>query len=468
MKLSTSLVGCLLVMQGLFSVSVLAQSPAQPPETEQTAPVPAVTDETTLIPHPSASRFWLGGQINTILQWHSSFPARASGPNSLRAPGENATSRVLSLYTGWQLTNSTEIFCDLESAGGRGLSDALGLAGFTNLDVVRNPTLGSKPYLARLMVRQIIPLSSETIETRRNQFALATSLPARRIEVRAGKLSTVDFFDVNSVGSDSHLQFMNWTVNNNGGYDYAADTRGYTWGVIAEYQAPEWGVRFGEMLMPKVANGLKLDWNLRRARAENIEVEMRRDFLPQRAGVLRLLAYVNHANLGSYREAIDAFQAGHEPRPEIEAHRRQGRIKYGFGLNFEQFVTGQIRLFGRFGWNEGRSESFAYTEVNQSVAFGADVMGERWRRTLDKAGVAVVSNAISGDHRRYLALGGLGFLLGDGALDYGREQILEGYYNLHLWRGVFAAFDLQRIASPGYNRARGPVVVPGLRLHLEF
>ena len=70
--------------------------------------------------------------------------------------------------------------------------------------------------------------------------------------------------------------------------------------------------------------------------------------------------------------------------------------------------------------------------------------------------------------RLYLALGGKGFLLGDGALTYRRENILETYYTLHLWRGVFTSFDLQHINNPGYNRDRGPVLVPGLRLHLEF
>jgi len=121
----------------------------------------------TILDHSSTSRFWFSGQINVILQWHPSFKAKYSGDNSLRAEGENATSRVLTLYSGVQLTRTTEVLVEVESAGGRGISDALGLAGFTNLDVVRNPTLGSAPYLARAMVHQIIPLSSETIESER-------------------------------------------------------------------------------------------------------------------------------------------------------------------------------------------------------------------------------------------------------------------------------------------------------------
>ena len=134
-------------------------------------------------------------------------------------------------------------------------------------------------------------------------FSLAAHVPARRIEIRAGKLGMADFFDVNAVGSDSHLQFTNWTVDNNGAYDYAADTRGYTYAAIVEYDTPRWSVRFGEALMPTVANGIDMDWHLSRARAENLELELR----PATGLVVRLLGYANHANMGSYDEAIRAF-----------------------------------------------------------------------------------------------------------------------------------------------------------------
>src|SRR5262249_51830572 len=137
-------------------------------------------------------------------------------------------------------------------------------------------------------------------------------------------------------------------VDNNGGYDYAADTRGYTWGAIVEYQDRRWALRFAEALMPKVANGIQLDWNLHRARGENLELEIRRPWLMHREGTLRWLAYVNHANMGHYREAIRAYEAGQEPVPDIEAHRRQRRVKYGFGVNAEQPITEHLRLFGRW------------------------------------------------------------------------------------------------------------------------
>ena len=423
---------------------------------------------TTVFPHSSSARWWISGQVNTIFQAHPDFHALYSGPNSLSAQGEHATSRVLTLYTGFQINKRTEVLFDLESAGGRGISDALGLAGFTNVDVVRNPTLGAAPYVARAIVHRVFALSSKEEDAERTPLSLLTKQPERRIELRAGKMSLADYFDVNSVGSDSHLQFLNWTAVNNGAYDYAADTRGYTFAAMAEYEDRNWGMRFGEALMPKVANGPNLDADVLRARSENIEFEFRPELVPEHHTVLRLLSYVNHANMGSYREAINAFLAGVDPQPNIIAHRKQGRIKYGFGFNGEQELTKTWRAFARLGWNEGENESFAYTEVDQAIEIGADFRLERWHRPADKIGLAFISNGISRLHQLYLALGGQGFLLGDGRLTYGREDILESYYTAHLWRGIYFSPDLQWVLHPGYNQDRGPVIVPGLRLHLEL
>src|SRR5580700_8691236 len=185
-------------------------------DTPVAATEPDDSDMVTVFPHSETSRYWISGQANIILQWHGSFPAAYSGKNSFRTVPENATSKVYTLYLGYELTHSTEVYLDMESAGGRGLSNALGLAGFTNLDVVRNPSLGDVPYVARIMIRQIIPLSDERITAERTPLSLATSLPARRLEVRLGKFTMPDFLDVNSYGDDSHLQFLNWTVDNNG------------------------------------------------------------------------------------------------------------------------------------------------------------------------------------------------------------------------------------------------------------
>jgi len=419
---------------------------------------------TTLFSHSDDSRWWLSGQVNLISQSHGRFTSPYQGDNSLRPDPEQALSRLWTIYSGVKLAGHTELLFDVESAGGRGLSDALGLAGFTNLDVVRNPTLGSAPYVARAMVHVTVPLTTELVEATPTPLSLAAHVPARRIEIRAGKLGMADFFDVNTVGGDSHLQFTNWTVDNNGAYDYAADTRGYTYAAIVEYDSPQWSLRFGEALMPTVANGIDMDWNIARARAENLELELR----PVAGLVIRLLGYANHANMGSYDEAINGFLTGHDPKPDVVAYRQQGRVKTGVGVNTEYTFPRLVRVFARAGWNEGHNESFAYTEVNNSVQGGGDLSGTMWRRSQDRLGIAVVSNGLSEPHREYLALGGLGFLLGDGTLRYGREDLVETYYTAHLWRGLSASGGLQYIDHPGYNRDRGPVLVEMLRIHVDF
>ena len=452
-----SLVGCLAL------ATLNAQSPPQDSASQHDPDA-----DTTMFPHSQTARYWISGQDNIIFQYHPSFSAKYSGAHSFRSVSEHATSNIASLYTGYQLTDTTEIVMHFESAAGGGISDALGLAGFTDLDVVRNPTLGPAPYIARGMIRQIVPLSGQTIEQERNPWYLNTRVPVRRLEFRFGKMGLNDFFDINDSGTDSHFQFMNWAVDNNGAYDYAADTRGYTVGLLAEYHDRKWAFRFAEALMPKIANGIDYQWNLRRARAENFELELHPTLLRNRSSALRLLSFVNHANMGIYRVAVANFLSGKTPRPDITAHPLQTTVKYGFGVNFEQEFAHHLRAFARWGWNEGQHESFVYTEVDESVETGADLAGNSWRRPRDRIGVAFVSNGISADHQQYLELSGLGFLLGDGALNYGRENILESYYNLHVWRGIFAALDLQHINNPGYNRDRGPVLVPGFRVHLEF
>ncbi len=421
-----------------------------------------------MFPHPETDRLWISGQANFVSQWHPAFRLPYQGPNSLTPEAQDASSRVLTLYTGFRISRTAEVLCDVQETGGHGIGEALGLAGFTNLDVVRNPLLSKAPYIARLMWHQIIPLTHAKAASERTPLLLFSELPERRLEIRFGKFSLVDFFDLNTYGTDSNFQFMNWTVDNNGAYDYAADTRGYTFAAMLEYHDRRWAVRFAEALMPKVANGIHLDADMSRARSEKFEFEVHGSVIRGQEGIARFLTFVNRANMGDYRQAINNFLAGRTPTPDITAHPHQTTQKYGFGVNFEQPLNGWLGVFGRWGWNEGRHESFAYTEVDETAEIGAGFNGKRWRRKFDRAGLVFVSNGISRDHQQYLALGGSGFLLGDGRLNYSRENIVETYYTVHLWKGVYPAFGLQHINNLGYNRDRGPVVVPTLRLHVEF
>jgi len=431
----------------------------------QDAPIVAMA------PHPE-NQWWLSGQANIIFQGRLPFHSLYQGPNSFRNSAEYKTSMVGTLYTAMRRDHSirynTDLIFDLEAAEGRGLSQALGLGAETNLDVVRNPYLSKLPYPARYEIHQVFGLTQKTANQDPGPFALAPSVPLRRVEVRIGKLTLPDFFDVNGPGSDTHLQFMNWTVDNNGAWDYAADTRGYTVGGMAEYDDRIWSIRYGIFAMPIVANGIDLDWAFSRAHGQNGEFELRHSLVANRKGLQRLLFFANRAHMGTYREAVDAFLDGTDKTPDITRHEHFGALKYGFGYNTEQEVTENLRVFGRFGWNEGQHESFAYTEVDQTVEAGADYAGTHWKRPVDKIGLAVVSNAIKRDHQEYLKLGGLGFLLGDGNLNYGRENLVESYYTWHAWRGMFYSVDVQHIGNPGYNRDRGPAWVGSVRAHVDF
>jgi high affinity Mn2+ porin len=471
LSLLSVLLACLLAPTRAGAQEIwVAQTSDQSATVAASAPVDdsSAKGAVTMFRHFKSSRIWISGQINIITQWHPGFPSPYQGPNSLTPQSQDASSRVLTLFTGVRASDRTEFLCDIQETGGHGISEALGLAGFTNLDVVRNPSLGKAPYVARLLWHQIIPLSRENVDTERTPFSLFPKLPTRRLEIRFGKYSLADFFDLNTYATDSNFQFMNWTVDNNGAYDYGADTRGYTYAAMLEYDDHLWSVRFAEALMPKLANDIHLDADLARARSENVEVERRGSFIANRQAAIRVVAFANHANMGLYRIAVQNFLDGRTTKPDVTAHPPHTTTKYGFGLNFEQALTDWLGLFGRWGWNEGQHESYAYTEVDQTVQFGLGGNGKRWRRNADRMGATFVSNGISRDHQQYLALGGLGFLLGDGTLLYARENIEEGYYTVHLWRGIFASFDLQHINNPGYNRVRGPVLVPALRLHLEL
>ncbi|MGC2298820.1 MAG: carbohydrate porin [Acidobacteriaceae bacterium] len=454
-------------------LDTLPQSPEAnaSPALAQNSPPPS-DDQLTFFPHPDDTRYWISGQANSIYQMHGNFHSPYQGKNSFTAPFEYKASEVGTLYLGYQLNKNpryeTDVIYDEENAGGRGLSQALGLAGFTNLDVVRNPNLGPVPYTARVELHQTIGFTNETVPQSRSNLALATQVPVRRLDLRVGKFTLPDALDVNAVLSDSHQQFMNWTIDNNGAWDYAADTRGYTYGAAIEYQDRSWALRYVLALMPTVANGITLDWALRRARAQNVELEIRKGLLPGHDGSIRLLGYANNAHMGDYREAVNDYLEGLTPIPEITSVEKFGALKYGVDINVEQNVTENLRLAGRFGWNEGQHESFAYTEVDQTFLLGADYSGARWHRKQDKVGVAFVTNAIKKDHQNYLRYGGLGFLLGDGNLNYAREDILEAYYNVHAWRGVYYAIDNSFIEHPGYNQDRGPINVESVRLHLEF
>ena len=412
--------------------------------------------------------YLVGGQATAIWQYHSTFDSRYQGPNSLRPQAEDAISHTYTLYTGVRPQPWLDLYADPEMVRGRGLSDALGLAGFTNGEVIRNPDIGTDPYLARLFLRVTLPLSEETEQIETGQLQIAGTRPTHRLTVTLGIFATNDLFDINRYANNTRTQFMNWALITNAAYDFAADTRGYSRGIAVEWAAPDLAVRAGILQMPTVANGIDLDSDVASSHGTQLEGEFHRALLPDRPLVLRSFFFANQARMGDYRRSIAlAHQQGGVP--DITATRQRGALKYGFGFNLEQPLTadGETGLFARLGWNDGATESFAFTEAERSVSLGAQIAGGFWRRPDDRVGVAVVANELGNAHADYLGAGGRGFVLGDGRLNRRPEIITETYYALQLLSWFAVSIDYQFIDNPGYNRDRGPVSVVSLRGHLE-
>jgi carbohydrate-selective porin OprB len=182
---------------------------------------------------------------------------------------------------------------------------------------------------------------------------------------------------------------------------------------------------------------------------------------------MRLLNYENHADAGNYAAAIRQAQLNGSV-PDVTLTRQNGTLKYGFGFSADQEITSEVGIFGRLGWNDGKTESFAFTAIDRLATAGVSVKGTRWRRPFDTVATELTVGGLSAVHAEYLALGGHDFLIGDGHLRYAPETIEETYYSARLFPGFFASFDLQHVANPAYNEARGPVWIESIRLHMEY
>jgi high affinity Mn2+ porin len=415
------------------------------------------------------ARWTLHYQATVIENGDARFTAPYSGPNSIQPNPQHAVSITSTLFMGVRLLPGTELYLNPELGGGRGISGATGVAGQMNGEIYRVGDAAPVVSTARLFVQQVFGFGEETERQEDGPNQIAQTLKTHRLTMVAGKFSLVDYFDQNAYSHDPRSQFMNWTLMAPGAWDYPADTRGYTWGAMTEWHEPEWAVRGAVVAEPKAANQLDLDRRVGRAQGSTLEGEHQLHLLDGHKGSARLLVFVNQADMGNYNQALtNAAQTG--TTPNVVATRGYGRTKYGFSTNFDQELNGTLGVFGRGSWNDGRNESWAFTEVDASEALGLEWKPTALGRPQDRWGLAEVSNQLSGPHRRYLANGGLGFLLGDGGLHYGPETITETYYRFQVPRHeqLFVSPDYQFVVNPGYNRSRGPVQVWALRVHAEF
>ena len=409
--------------------------------------------------------FSFHAQTTVTYQYKPGFTADYTGTNSLKPQEESSNSITTTLFLGARLWKNASIYVNPELAGGSGLSKVLGLADATNGETFRVGSTAPKIYLARAYVQQLFALSQTNKVQESDQNQLAGEIPESYISLTAGKVCLSDFFDQNSYSHDPRTQFMNWGLMGNGAWDYPANTRGYVPSIILEYITPKNEVRFGVSLLPTVANGLPMNWNV--SKSNSVTLEYTRNYtFSGRKGAIRFLTFLTSGKMGNYNESI----ALNPTAPVIEDVQGYGNKKYGFAINAEQELNDYLGFFVRASWNDGHTQTWAFTEIDHSLSMGLSANGSKWNRNNDTPGLAVVSSGISGPHKDYLGAGGYGFMLGDGKINYALEHVAEFYYSAELNKNqMYLTGGYQLILNPGYNQDRkGPVNVFSLRLHVNI
>ena len=406
-------------------------------------------------------------QSTLIWQQKDSFKALYSGDNSLMPNKENAYSWSITPYIGTRLWTGGEAYFNPELVQGDAISNLHGLGGFTNGENQKGDNPQMRGYVARLFLRQTFNLGEghEVLESGQNQ--LAGIVDKRRLVFTTGKVNVTDIFDNNNFSHDPRTQFLNWSLMSQGAFDYAADTKGYTFGAVLEYYTDDWVFRIGRFEEPIESNGVSLDTRLLKNYGDVAEIE--KDYqINGKDGKARFLLFHNHAFMGNFQDAINYWKVnGKVGIPDVGSVRKESD-KYGYGLNVEQYVSTDIGLFARFSNADGQTETYSFTEIENSLSGGAQINGSSWRRPNDIFGVGYAINGLSKEHQEYLADGGLGAFIGDGKINYEPEQIFETYYSVNLMSGLKLSVDYQHITNPAYNRDRGPVDFYGARIHFEY
>ena len=408
-------------------------------------------------------------QFTGIIQYNPEFSSPYIGQNSFLPKTDPAFSVTTTAFFGRKLWNGGSVYFNPEMAGGQGLSSTLGIAGFPNGETFRIGADQTVVYVARLFIKQQVTLDKEHFDTLDDGINQIREIVSRkRLTFNLGKFGIADFFDQNAVSHDPRSDFMNWSLMNNGAYDYAANTRGYTGGLIVEYYTPGWVFRAGTALMPTYANGPTLNFDWLKTNSETFEVQ-RNYVLRGLPGSARLLLYYNTSKAPAYQAVIDEDLNGTDTSLDVIHGTQYGGKKYGVGVSVNQSLSDQLQWFFRLGWNNGKTATWAFAEIDNSVSLGYRYYGIGKGRKADNIGLAVVSNGISSGHRNFLNIGGYGFMIGDGKLpNYVRENIVELFYQVKLFEQLFASLDYQFVSHPAYNHDRGPVSLVAARVHIQF
>ncbi|MBN8718842.1 MAG: carbohydrate porin [Sediminibacterium magnilacihabitans] len=412
-------------------------------------------------------------QLTVIAQKHAGFHAAYSGDKSLADTVEPiATSLTTTLFLGRKLWKGAALYFNPEISGGNGLSFAQGVAGALNGETYRVGAVKPQVFIARAYLQQRFPLAdAKYVDVADDVNQVADKIPDSRITITAGKYAISDFYDDNAYSKDPRSQFSNWAIWANGAWDYPANTRGYTMGVVVELIKPRWAVRLSTVAVPRIANASKMEYDMSRAHSETFEYE-RKWTVRKHPGSARLILSNTHSKAPSYQSGLKAVANSDAFLLSVisgdSENTSYGGKKFGWGASADQEITKDLGIFSRIGWNDGKYATWAFTEIDRTFCLGLSLKGNRWKRPEDVFGLAAVVSGISDEHRAFLKAGGYGFIIGDGNLNYGKEAIVETFYNARLSKQFWLSVNYQFVNNPGYNKDRGPVHVFGVRAHIEF
>lgn len=412
--------------------------------------------------------FNIRAQATYVYQYKPAFKGVLDSAYQLSHNEEDQNTLSATLYAGLRLWKGAEVYANPELTSGMGLSNGLGMATPGNGETFHISRPQLTVFLARAYFRQTFALRNK--RARKNGYVNSTQLsslpnqlagyePKDYLRIYAGKLSLTDLFDRNDFANSPRKQFMNYAFMNNSAWDIAADTRGYTYNFTTELQLGKMNYKIGVAALPTTANGNELDAGFSESLSAVAEVS-RRISIKKRPGIIKLLGYYNTATMSTYEDAANLVY------PSTSIALTPYAAKYGFGLNMQQELSNTFAAFIRIGWNDGKTQTWSFTEVDQAASLGLSANGTKWKRPHDNLGIAIAVNALSANHKDYITKGGYGLNIGGSKQSYTPEMIGELYYSLRpLKSALWFSGSYQLCMNPGYNSDRGPAHIFSLRVH---
>ncbi|MDB5378272.1 MAG: Porin [Rubritepida sp.] len=424
--------------------------------------------EESLIPSLAAKQdrleelgWMLRGQATFILQGQAGFPSPYRAAGSLTPAAQARNTLSTDLIFGRRLWQGADVIFNPSVTRGFGLSNSTGAAAFPNGEAFRLGTMEPNFFVPRVFFRQTIGLSGDTVPTDNDPLRFSEPMARERITITIGKFAVWDIFDDNRYAHDARTQFMNWALVGGGGFDYAADARGFTEGFAVEWENGNWAVRGGAFRVARQVNGLFLDPSVTRGFQALVSLERFWSF-GERAGAVRFIYGASRSRQSRWNEIDPSNPSTFDLNPHSY------RLKHNVTISADQQITEDFGVFGRLSWNDGLTQNWMFTEMDRAVSVGGALTGQRWNRPNDTVGLGTNIGWISAGRRRYLEAGGIGFITGDGRLNYRPEWVTELYYDARVAPGVNMAVGYQLLLNPAYNADRGPVNVFSLRLRTAF